>query len=568
MPARDDFIAKQCKRYDQLMQRRVNFDTLWEEIADFMVPRKRDILTRYAPGRKQTIRIYDGTVMGVIDVAVSAIDGTMTPSTIRWFSLRIEEQGFDDINDALSIISDLMFNALNDSNFKAEMQEVYEDLLVFGTSCLWVDEGEPDDSGRFGGLRFRAVPPGHYVIAENAYGFVDTVFECFELTLDAASRQFGVENLSEGAQTKHRNGKFDDKLSFFRQVCPIEQFTMDERSMLNLDDERPYASLVIERGMSSEGMTVDASTSGAKALVDTGAFDSFPYIVSRWRKTSGEDYGRSPGMNALPDVRTLNEAVKMRLQQWQLAIRPPIGVPNRGVLGQVNLTPGAINTFQGSPRESFTEMVTGARFDVASFQEEQLRAAIRNRFYVDQIQFPPMEGTPVTATEFAGRFEVMQRILGPILGRMEYELLSFTIRRVFNIMSMQRALPLFDPQILEATQIVFEGPLARTQRASDIEAVTRAVSVLVGVAELKPEVMDALDWDAIAKFIPARSGVPAHLIRNQEDIDAIHQARQQAQEQMAEQQRMEQMSASIKNIAPLAQTVSDIGQREPVPAGV
>lgn len=559
-----EFVRQQMRRYDALRQRRVNFDSLWQEIADYMVPRKREIITTHTQGTRQTVRIYDGTALGVIEVAVSAIDGTMTPSTIRWFSLRIEEEGFDDYNDALSMISGFMFNALNSSNFKAEMQEVYEDLLVFGTACLYIEETELHPSGDFSGLRFQSFPPGSYVIAENASGFVETVYRDFELDVDAAVERFGLENLCEATQDKFRSGKLDEPVSFLHGVFPKRSVPASMLQGVNVPDQMDYVSVYMEKGTGKWG---DAKTD--RGLVESGGYKTFPYIVARWRKTSGEVYGRSPGMNAIDDIRTLNEAVKMRLQQWQLAIRPPIGVPHRGVLGQINLTPGAINTFQGNPRDSYHEMVTTVNFNAASFQEEQIRAAIRSRFYVDQIQFPANTGqTPFTATEFAGRFEVMQRILGPVLGRMEYELLEFALKRVFSIMVDTGALPNIDPEILDITQIKFEGPLARTQRGSDIEAVSRAVSLLIPMAEIMPEVLDRLDGKKIAKFIPERSGVPAHLIRNDEDVAAIEQGRLEAQQQRAQQEALVQGSQAIRNVAPMAQAVNSMGQQEPVPSGV
>ena len=50
----------------------------------------------------------------------------------------------------------------------------------------------------------------------------------------------------------------------------------------------PFADLVIE---------VDAKHQVAEA-----GFHEMPYIVPRWDTSSGEDYGRSPGMIALPDA--------------------------------------------------------------------------------------------------------------------------------------------------------------------------------------------------------------------------------------------------------------------------
>ena len=64
--------------------------------------------------------------------------------------------------------------------------------------------------------------------------------------------------------------------------------------------------------------------------------------------------------------------------------------------------------------------------------EEQRRGAIRDAFYVNQLMM--QSGTQMTATEVLQRTEEKMRLLGPVLGRLQSELLQPLITRAFNIL--------------------------------------------------------------------------------------------------------------------------------------
>jgi hypothetical protein len=64
--------------------------------------------------------------------------------------------------------------------------------------------------------------------------------------------------------------------------------------------------------------------------------------------------------------------------------------------------------------------------------EEQRRGAIRDAFYVNQLMM--QSGPQMTATEVVQRNEEKMRLLGPVLGRLQSELLRPLIDRTFAIL--------------------------------------------------------------------------------------------------------------------------------------
>ena len=88
------------------------------------------------------------------------------------------------------------------------------------------------------------------------------------------------------------------------------------------------------------------------------------------------------------------------------------------------------------------------------------RDAIRAVFYVNQLQL--QQGPQMTATEVIQRNEEKMRLLGPVLGRLQSELLKPLIDRAFNIL-LRKNMFTPAPEFLAGKDIEIEyvSPLAK-----------------------------------------------------------------------------------------------------------
>ena len=81
------------------------------------------------------------------------------------------------------------------------------------------------------------------------------------------------------------------------------------------------------------------------------------------------------------------------------------------------------------------------------------------------------EGPQMTATEVQVRYELMQRLLGPTLGRLQSEFLNPIVERAFYSMLRGNALPPM-PEVLQQIggdlDIEYVGPLARSQKMDEV----------------------------------------------------------------------------------------------------
>jgi len=276
--------------------------------------------------------------------------------------------------------------------------------------------------------------------------------------------------------------------------------------------------------------------------VRVGGYNEFPYLVPRWSKATGEIFGRSPSYNALPDIKTVNKAVEIGLKAWAKAIDPPLLVQDDGVIGRVRMTPGGISVVRNDG--AVKPLQIGSNWQITDMKENQLRTAIRQAYYSDQLQL--QEGPQMTATEVQVRYELMQRLLGPTLGRFQSEFLNPLIERIFGIMLRNNAL-LERPEMLTEAEIDIEyvGPLARSQRMEEVTAIDRLYELVFGVAQADPSIMDLIDHDVAMRARATLLGVPKTILRGQDTVDDIRQQRAE-QQQMQQQMAMQQQQSEIQ----------------------
>jgi hypothetical protein len=183
-------------------------------------------------------------------------------------------------------------------------------------------------------------------------------------------------------------------------------------------------------------------------------------------------------------------------------------------------------------------------------KESELRASIKQAFFSDQLEL--QSGPQMTATEVQVRYELMQRLLGPTLGRFQTEFLNPLIERCFNIMQRNEMF-LEAPESLNGVKVDIEyvGPLARSQRMEEAVAVERLYEMAGMMAQIAPEIMDNLDHDAAIRSRAELLGVPKNIMKDPRQVDAQRQQRMQQQQQQMEMQQAQQAVSTASQAMPM-----------------
>jgi hypothetical protein len=521
-----DKAVKLIKYYDKMKADRHTWDSHWQEIAEYILPNKDDIHGTKTAGEKKFSDLYDGTAVHSNELLASALHGMLTNPTTPWFGLTTGVPALDADDDVRKWLQESvrsMHNIMNNSNFQTEIHETYLDIGSLGTGALLIDEDDNDI------VRFLSIPIYQIYIDENYKGMVNTVARCFKKPIKDIVDEFGEEVFAAN------------------DCATLLKKPHEEMEILHIVGENTaYNPFKIEYGNNryySEYILKDK-----KIVLDSKGYSTFPLAIPRWTKMSGEKYGRSPGMKALPDIKMINQMMKVTLRAAQKMVDPALQIPDDGMMGPVRTAPGAFNYYKSGSNDRVEPILTGGRPDIGMDLMEDVRTRIRSAFFIDQLQL--REGPQMTATEVMQRTEEQLRLLGPILGRQHNELLKPLVDRVFEICAKRGKLPPLPEKLkgLKKIDVQYSSMIARAQKTAELESFNRMIGLCAPLFELDPSVRDNLDCDKAFHYISSTLALPYEIVRNKLDVKKMREA------QAKEAQEMRAMQAEAHEAETMAKT--------------
>lgn len=517
------------KKIDSLRAERSVWESHWQEIADFMVPRKNAIRRDRVPGERTNIYLLDNTALQSNVLLAGFLHGLLTNPNSQFFELTTGVPEIDDRDEVrlwLQETSLRMLHTLNNSNFQTEVHELYIDIGSFGTSCMSILE----DSDTV--VRFKTEPITDFYIEEDNKGRIIEVYKEFKWNINQIISEFGSEVIGRSNMlSKAARERRDDKFCLIHAVYKKE-----------LDPRKQALNTWLSQYILKE----------EKTELKLSGFRSFPYVVPRWTKNAGEKYGRSAGMNALPEAKTLNLMVETTIKGAQKVVDPPLMVPDDGFLGSIKTRPGSVNFFRsGTPREDRIQPIfNDARIDFGFQAVEEQRQRIREAFFVDQLRL--REGTPqMTATEVEARIEQAFRFMGPVLGRQQAELLRPLIDRVFSIMEDKDMIEPA-PDILKGRNldVQYSSMIAKSQRQGEARSISRTIEQAAPFISADPSVLDNIDGDKAMRLLARINNFPQKILRDQSMVDEIRQQRAESEAQAEAQANAAQTAQNIGTAGP------------------
>ena len=501
-----DLLARLKRMGDQRRQ----WESHWQELAEYLLPKRADFTATPQPGGKRTDKQFDATPMQAARGLAASLDGLLKPKTQRWFSLRAEDEALNETHDVklwLRTAEDRLFNAFYEpsARFLQRSAEVDLDLVVFGTGVLFIGE-RSDESG----LLFQSLHLRDSFVAENADGEIDTVFRILRLTASQAVQKFGAEKLGRRTREALDRNREDEEFEFLQAVLPRHDRDARRSDAANMK----FASVIVDIG--------------SEHIVGESGFRDFPFVIPRWDTASGEVYGRSPGMLALPDIKTLNAMGKTILEAGHKIVNPPLLVPNDGIGANPRTFPGGVTPFDAG-----LLLHTGGNIPIGREMQNDMRGQVWSAFFRNVLQLP-FDGPQMTATEILERKAEFMRVIGPTFGRLEADYTGPMVERAFRLMMRAGAMPK-PPDVLAGADIRFEyaSPIAKAQKQIDAAALGKTVADLGALAAQNPAILDNFDDDRVAREIAEANGLPQHWIRSSEEVAERRGQREQAAQAQA-----------------------------------
>jgi hypothetical protein len=128
------------ERFASLRTERQNWESHWQDVADYMLPRKADITKKRTRGDKRHELIFDGTATHALELLAASLHGMLTNTVSPWFYLKYKNEELNQEDEATEWLEDctrILNQAFNRSNFQQEIFELYHDLIAFGLRNIY-----------------------------------------------------------------------------------------------------------------------------------------------------------------------------------------------------------------------------------------------------------------------------------------------------------------------------------------------------------------------------------------------------------------------------------------------
>jgi hypothetical protein len=511
----------------------------WRELASFISPRLARFLEMPNEGNRgsqKNQRIIDNTATIASQRFGAGLLAGMASPARPWFQLRVGEINFLEGSSEKVWLDDLekrMYDVFAGSNFYRSMGTACEDIGVFGTTAMMLYEDYEDV------IRCYPFAIGQYYCAVNERLEVDTLARKSVWNVEMLVGEFGLENCSEEVQRLYKMNNLDTEFLIAHMVCPNAEQIMGRNGV----DGMPWVEYYWEYGRAD-----------GKFLRKKGFFDK-PFVAARWNVTGNDAYGRGPGMDAIGDVRQLQVEQKRKAQLIDKLVNPPMvadqslkNEPATSIPGGVTYIANGAGSVGFKP--AYEVHPQGLAAITADLQTVQQR--IRDAFFQDLFMAISQLDTVRTATEIAIRKDEKMLMLGPALDRLNDELLTVSVMRLFGIMVRKGLLPPNTPESLQGKQlkVEFVSVLAQAQKATATTSIERLFGFAGNLVAVIPGVLDNLNTDAAIEEYADALGVPAKVVRPKAEVDAMRAAQQQKQ-------NMEQALAAGTVAAQGAKTLSE-----------
>lgn len=526
--------------YNKLKSERTNVEGMWQYMEDYVLPYRLSSYQSETEGEVdwKKRKIYDHTAVEACDALAASLQGNLITPSSRWFDLRFQLDELNDDSEAkqwLEDVSNVIFMNLQTSNFNLESAESLLDLCGYGTMAL-MEELDDDNE-----IVFTAAPISDVYFEVGSHSNVKRFYRKLEWTALQIIDKFGEENIPKELDKILDPDKPDQKHEIVFCIYEIPENKKNDTSKTLAVDARPFGYQYVFVNGSIE--------------LKRGGYYEQPAFITRWRTTAGSIWGNSPGMKCLASILDVNELAALTLEEAALNVEPPLMTTQRGIMSDLDRSRAGLTIV--SNMNDVAELPGRGDTRLSILDISELRQMIRRAFYEDQLQLK--DSPAMTATEVNVRYELMQRLLGPTMGRMKDEFLDPLLMRTFGILFRLGKLPQ-PPQVVIDAQAEFDveylGPLPRAQKMEVARNIAGYIGQLGSLAETFPNVLDVINIDDAVRGLGEYSGVPAKYMRNEKEVDLLRKERAKAQQR-------QQMASQLKEAGDAMQSLGQGAQSLP-----
>lgn len=501
----------------------------WAECAANMLPRRYHFLitpnnmTRGLPINQDVVDSTPTQAIGVC--AAGMMDGLVSP-TKQWFKFQAP-RGFENRVDMagklwLAEFQARTYDVLAGSNYYDSMHQMFEDEIVFGNGPTLIYEHRDQV------INLQNPCAGEYFFGNSADGSTNVFEREFTQTALQIVERFGPKAVEGTEVADAWNNKGASLATEF-----LVGHSIEPNFPAGMNGQRPKLG-VIPGGYAYREYYWLRGKSTPRPLSVRG-FHERPYMAPKWNTTSNDPYGRSPGMDALPDVRQLHQMTRRLAEAIEKGVRPPMladaslkNEPSSVLPGRVTYVPNL-----GANEGMKPVYQVDARFVEYMEQiKQRLQQRVERWFYNDVfLMISQMEGVqPRNELELNERRGEKLLRLGPVVERNLREM-SAGLNRIASIMNRRGLIP---PKPVSLTgvpiEIKFVSKLALIQQAAQTASMERTLAMAGRMEGAMPGTLDNFNKDKFIRDYGEKLDFPPEDWNDAQTMDGIRQSRDQAQQ--------------------------------------
>lgn len=526
----------------------------WANLSEYILPRRSIWLTQSTGGQPSPNNMSRGKQINnsIVDptatyaarvCSAGMMSGLASPSR-PWFKMKSAVKNAQIPADGrawMDEVEDRIYTVLAGSNFYNAFAQECEDLVVFGTAPCIVYEDAKDV------IRCYNPAVGEYFLASGATLRIDGLFRQFVMTISQIVDFFGLENCPGDVQDlwKAKGSSMDTERIIAHSIEP----NFDTVGCPKVPGNFTWREVYWVYG------------SGSEFPLSKRGFVDQPFTAARWSTQSNDAYGRSVGMDVLPDVIQLQIETERKAEGIEKGLRPPLIADITMKNQPSSILPGHVTYVQNLAAGTGMRSIYEVNFDLEhvtadiSLIQQRVKVGFFNDLFLLLSESPTQKQT---AYETAQKVQEKLQVLGPTIENAIVDSLKPKLKRIFGIMKRKNLLPpMPDSMKSIPLDVEFISMLALAQKASKTGGLERIVALIGNMVAVYPQAKDKLNVD---NFIDEMND----LLDNPNDIlngpEVVAQMRQQAAQEQAQAQKMnaaQHMATTAQIGAQAASTLSN-----------
>lgn len=529
--------------------------TNWADLANYLLPRRSIWLTQstgglptpnnMSRGREINQSIIDPTGTYALRICAAGLMSGLASPSRPWFKIKPSFKSVDIDSEGRAWLDETenrVYTILAGSNFYNTFAQECEDLAAFGTGPSIIYEDEKDV------IRCYNPAVGEYYLSSDATMRVNGLFRTFVMTVSQIVDFFTLEKCPRNIQGlwMAKGGSLDVEWIIGHSIEP--NYEIKNSPISKIPGNFTWREVYWLYGQ------------GGSGPLSLRGFVEQPFTAARWATQSNDAYGRSVGMDVLPDIIQLQIETRRKAEAIEKQVRPPLLASMQLKNQPSSILPGAVTYVDKLGPDEGMRSIYNVNPDISGMMNDlaQIQQRIQRGFFNDLFLMLEQGTGNMTATEVTAKIQEKMQVLGPVIENLISESLKPKLKRVFGIMKRKGLIdPPPDSMKGIPLDLEFVSMLSIAQRASATAGMERFVGLIGNMSAVFQTVKDNLDADNFVREFSSLLGNPESILFGPEQVQEARQAQAKQMQQQQQMAAMSQMAEAAGKAAPAAQVLAN-----------